>query len=85
MSRAAIEAPAPAQVADGIWRPQFLEERQAYICARCVKLGQGTRHEVHGAHLDGPNGKRFSPFFIFQIGDAQDYCDGLNDMERANG
>lgn len=89
MPKTAIEAPAPAPVADGIWRPLFIEERQAYICHRRLLqnpdavLPEGktiprTLRETYGARLNGPEGVRFSPMYLFQEGDAQAQCDRLN-------
>ena len=85
MTRAAIEAPAPAPVADGIWRPKFLEERQAFICHRFFRAGdrgtevwEQTIGETYGARLQAPEGSRFSALYIFGEADAQAQCDRLN-------
>ena len=90
MSRAAIEAPAPIPAADGIWRPAWIESRQAYVCERTFmadKLdeidGKLTR-ETHGARMSGPHGERFSPLYVFRETDAKAQCDRLN-AEAANG
>ena len=73
--------------ADGLFRPRYLGERDAWICERYRKAENkeyGSHAtpaivvETWGARLDGPKGQRFSPLFIFNEADAQKQCDMLN-------
>ncbi len=88
MTRAAIEAQALAPIADGIWRPQLVGERQAFVCQRIFTNGElggaSLSRETYGARLQGPDGLRFSPLYIFGEADAQAQCDQLNRKEQSN-
>ena len=64
--------------ADGLFRPRYLGERDAWICERYRAEGPKLMVETWGARLDGPKGQRFSPLFIFNEADAQKQCDMLN-------
>jgi len=81
-----VEQIRPAPQADGIWRPAWLEARQAYVCER-YKHGQGDdgkpvlQRETWGARMNG----KFSPCFIFGECSARATCDRLNAEEPANG
>lgn len=91
MDRGTIEAPAPVPAADGIWRPKFIQDRQAWVCQRYTTpedaahaLRQMTL-ETFGALLNRPDGTRFSPLFVFRKEDADAQCERLNSEGGANG
>ena len=64
--------------ADGVYRPRYLPERQAWICQRFRPADDKLQVETYGARLVGPQGPRFSPLFLFSEADAQAQCDMLN-------
>lgn len=80
-----LEAPAPAPKADGIWRPEWVEWRQTFVCSRHIAPDGKLTRETYGARMNGPEGARFSPLFLFRLEDAKAQCDGLNAKDEANG
>lgn len=76
------------QQADGQFRPVYMGDRDAWICERYTRQRPGAGDylgtdptlvvETYGARLNGPDGQRFSPLFLFSEADAQKQCDVLN-------